>query len=414
MVGVRPPARAVLEVNYGFLFLANGRPMGYGGFTPLFRQANTGINIFPDFRGAEAAFVFQQYLRMIHTIAGCTRFIINPYQLGDGNDEALASGAYWFYYRLGFRSAGAAERRLADREFARLSADRRYRVPIAVLRRLGAVDVHLELPGEPADALFEERWLDDLAAGATALIAREGVAERQSALARIARRVAATLGVAGDRWSASEQRSLAGFAPIVGQIEGLQQWAATDKRALVELIRLRAAPLEREFALRARTHDRLRMALTDRSEGSTGGNAMIERHMVPGQAPPYSHYCHVVRADRHVWVSGAVGVGADGAIPDGTVDAVPPRARRRRRVPAPRGRGTAARRQGHDLHDRHFGARRDQPAPHRVLRSTPAGIDAGRGERAGRPPPHGGDRGGGVRGRLSRRRCGATTSRRCG
>jgi hypothetical protein len=81
----------MLEVNYGFLFLANGRPMGYGGFTPLFRQANTGVNIFPDFRGAEAAFVFQQYLRMIHTIAGCTRFIINPYQLGDGNDEALAA-----------------------------------------------------------------------------------------------------------------------------------------------------------------------------------------------------------------------------------------------------------------------------------------------------------------------------------
>jgi len=261
VVGVRPPAREVLEVNYGFLFLANGRPIGYGGFTPLFRQANTGVNIFPDFRGAEAAFVFQQYLRMIHAIAGCTRFIINPYQLGDGNDEALASGAYWFYYRLGFRSVGAAERRLADREFARLRADRRYRVPIAALRTLGAADVHLELPGEAADGLFEERWLDDLTAGATALIAREGVAERRVALARVTRRMAATLGVAGERRSASEQRSLSGFAPIVGQIEGLQHWAAEDKRTLVELIRLRAAPLEREFALRARAHDRLRMAL---------------------------------------------------------------------------------------------------------------------------------------------------------
>jgi hypothetical protein len=261
VVGVRPPARAVLEVNYGFLFLANGGPMGYGGFTPLFRQANTGVNIFPDFRGGEAAFVFQQYLRMIHTIAGCTRFIINPYQLGDGNDEALASGAYWFYYRLGFRSAGVAERRLADREFTRLRADRRYRVPIAALRTLGAADVHLELAGEAADGLFEERWLDDLAAGATALIAREGVVERRVALARVTRRVAEALGVASERGSASEHRGLAGFAPIIGQIEGLQQWAAQDKRALVDLIRLRGAPLEREFALRVRAHDALRRAL---------------------------------------------------------------------------------------------------------------------------------------------------------
>ncbi|HSD44856.1 MAG TPA: hypothetical protein VLD36_23680 [Burkholderiales bacterium] len=267
VVGARVPARAVLEVNYGFLFLANGRPMGYGGFTPLFRQANTGINIFPDFRGAEAAFVFQQYLRMIHTIAGCTRFIVNPYQLGDGNDEALASGAYWFYYRLGFRSVGAAERRLADREFARLRADRRYRVPMPALRKLGAADVHLELRGESADGLFEERWLDDLAAGATALIAREGVAERHVALRRIVGRVAAALGVAGERWSAAEQASLAAFAPIVGQIAVLDAWPAADRHALVELIRLRCAPLERDFALRARSHDALRSALARVAKG---------------------------------------------------------------------------------------------------------------------------------------------------
>lgn len=47
---------------------------------------------------------------------------------------------------------------------------------------------------------------------------------------------------------------------------------------------------------------------------------MIERHMVPGQPKPFSHYCHVVRADRHVWVSGAVGVREDGAVPDSTVE----------------------------------------------------------------------------------------------
>jgi enamine deaminase RidA (YjgF/YER057c/UK114 family) len=47
---------------------------------------------------------------------------------------------------------------------------------------------------------------------------------------------------------------------------------------------------------------------------------MIERHIVPGQPKPYSHYCHVVRADRHVWVSGAVGVKEDGSVPESTVD----------------------------------------------------------------------------------------------
>ncbi|KPK31431.1 MAG: hypothetical protein AMJ66_08745 [Betaproteobacteria bacterium SG8_40] len=47
---------------------------------------------------------------------------------------------------------------------------------------------------------------------------------------------------------------------------------------------------------------------------------MIERHLVPGQPKPYSHYCHVVRGGDHVWVSGAVGIKADGTIPAGTVE----------------------------------------------------------------------------------------------
>ncbi len=47
---------------------------------------------------------------------------------------------------------------------------------------------------------------------------------------------------------------------------------------------------------------------------------MIERHIVPGQPKPYSHYCHVARAGDHVWVSGAVGIDADGNIPATTVD----------------------------------------------------------------------------------------------
>jgi enamine deaminase RidA (YjgF/YER057c/UK114 family) len=47
---------------------------------------------------------------------------------------------------------------------------------------------------------------------------------------------------------------------------------------------------------------------------------MIERHLVPGQPKPISHYCHVVRADRHVWVSGSVGVKQDGTIPESTVE----------------------------------------------------------------------------------------------
>ena len=47
---------------------------------------------------------------------------------------------------------------------------------------------------------------------------------------------------------------------------------------------------------------------------------MIQRHLISGQLKPVSHYCHVVRADRHVWVSGSVGMQDDGNVPESTVD----------------------------------------------------------------------------------------------
>lgn len=44
----------------------------------------------------------------------------------------------------------------------------------------------------------------------------------------------------------------------------------------------------------------------------------IERFMVDGQMAPVSHYCHSVRAGELIWVSGIVGMTADGQIPDDT------------------------------------------------------------------------------------------------
>ena len=45
----------------------------------------------------------------------------------------------------------------------------------------------------------------------------------------------------------------------------------------------------------------------------------IQRFMVDGQMAPASHYCHATRAGNLIWVSGVVGMRADGFIPEGTV-----------------------------------------------------------------------------------------------
>ena len=46
----------------------------------------------------------------------------------------------------------------------------------------------------------------------------------------------------------------------------------------------------------------------------------ITRVMLNGQPEPVSHYCHVVRAGHNIWVSGTVGMAADGSIPNDVVE----------------------------------------------------------------------------------------------
>ena len=159
VIGVPPRERLPLEANYGFLLMSNGVPIGYGGVSPLFRQANTGINVFDPFRGSEAAFLWVQTLRAFRTLFGVRRFIINGYQFGAGNSEAIASGAYWFYWRLGFRPSLPENVALAAEEGARLKESPTRRTPAAVLRRLARGDLILDLADWDADDVFEEPLL---------------------------------------------------------------------------------------------------------------------------------------------------------------------------------------------------------------------------------------------------------------
>ena len=52
---------------------------------------------------------------MVRHLFGSDACSIDPYQLGHGNEEGLASGAWWFYYKLGFRPLDPDIRKLARR-----------------------------------------------------------------------------------------------------------------------------------------------------------------------------------------------------------------------------------------------------------------------------------------------------------
>jgi len=261
VTGLLPEHRYPLECTMGFLILSNGVPVGYGGSSMLFRQINTGINIFEEYRGSEAAWLWVQVMRVFHALSGCTRFIANPYQFGSENAEALKSGAFWFYYRLGYRPVLADVRRLARNEFTTISTEPGYRTPLPVLKELATCDMHLVLPGGRQAELFDEHWIEYSSLIATRQLAESGLRPRRRAEDAIARRLAKDLGIDSMQdWMAEERRWFLRLAPIVSAL-GPGAWPARDRQALVTLLRAKGGERERDFVQRFGRHARLFNAL---------------------------------------------------------------------------------------------------------------------------------------------------------
>jgi len=262
VTGLSDEHRYPLETTMGFLILSNGVPVGYGGSSALFRQANTGINIFDEFRGSEAAWLWVQVMRTVRELTGCHRFVANPYQFGAGNAEALKSGAFWFYYRLGFRPVDRETRELAVAEFRQLRSSKGYRTPLATLRKLAACDMHLKLPGARQQDFFEESWLEFSALLATRTLADAGKVQRGAALARLARELAGILGVQSMAdLTREERRWFIRLSPIVMALRP-GEWPARERGQLLRLILAKGAPNEREFALASGKAGRFFVALT--------------------------------------------------------------------------------------------------------------------------------------------------------
>ena len=245
----------------GFLILSNGVPIGYGGSSMMFRQSNNGINIFDEYRGSEAAWLWVQVMRVFHALSDCTRFVANPYQFGEDNVEALQSGAFWFYYRLGYRPVDKDVLRLAQSEHGKIRQDRRYRTPLSVLKTLATCDMHLTLPGARQSQFFDEGWIEICSLLATRQLAQTRHRSRRKAQDAIARRLAGELDIASmDAWTHEERKWFLRLAPLVAATEPAT-WPARDRAALVKLMRAKGGLHERDFISRLGHHRRFFEAL---------------------------------------------------------------------------------------------------------------------------------------------------------
>src|SRR3989441_4860522 len=229
-IGIQPGFRLPPEGYYAFLALKNGIPVAYGGGWELFGTLDFAVNVFASFRQGESAVLATEVLRAYRRIFGMRTIAVDRYQLGHESTEALRSGAFYFYHRLGFRPRDPAVLRVLEAEQSKIAADRSYRSPIPILKRLAGAEVYLALPGghrEPEKRLRAT----DVSGLIARLIARDFGGDRGVAVRESTARARRALGVTGwTAWPTAERRAFAQLSLGAALIGDLQTWPAAERR----------------------------------------------------------------------------------------------------------------------------------------------------------------------------------------
>ena len=256
-----PPARRLpLRAYVAGFTVKNGMPINYIEAIGLCEWMEVGFNTFYTFRGGETGWIYAQVLRCLCHLMGTTCVSVYPYQLGHDNEEAIDSGAFWFYRKLGFRPGRPELLRLVEREEQKIAANSKYRTSARTLRRLAAGHVFYELPESTVGA-WDRFSTRKIGLHANAAMGRRFGGDARRMRAESAWSMARILNVNTSPWPALEKASFENFAVALAEVHNLSSWRRKEKDALIQVIRAKVARNEMKFLRLTQKHERLRDAL---------------------------------------------------------------------------------------------------------------------------------------------------------
>jgi hypothetical protein len=231
--------------------LKNGVVVGYGTGTGLFGSCQIAFNLFPTFRGAETTELYGSVLATFHKLFDADTFSVDTYQIGADNDEAIDSGAWWFY---------AHATKLADTELRR-AEKKGYRSSKATLRELADYPVYFWLARERQDVL-PVVCTDTISLGVLDYVSTRFGSKREKAARDCSQQLADALGVDSIAdWPADEQLMWHRLSPVIAAIADVQEWPQADRAALVDVIRAKGGVREKDYVTLFDAHKRLRRAV---------------------------------------------------------------------------------------------------------------------------------------------------------
>ena len=258
--GLPPDKRLPLRAYLAGFTVKNGVPINYFEGSSLFEWTEFGFNTFFAYRDGETAWIYAQSLRLLQQLHGTKAISIYPYQIGDDNEEAIASGAFWFYRKLGFRSMHAQLEQLTRSEEKKIKASPKYRTSARTLRKLSKASMVYELP-EAESGAWDSFSVRNVGYAVQRYMARnyKGNADafRKAAMEKLARHLNVSLG----KIKPNEQAAFADFAMVMSLVPDFPRWTTEDKTALRKIIAAKAGGTEQGYQRLLLRHGRLRRAI---------------------------------------------------------------------------------------------------------------------------------------------------------
>jgi hypothetical protein len=287
--GLPPTRRLPLRAYIAGYTLKNGVPINYIEAIGLCEWIEVGFNTFYTYRQGETAWIYAQALRCLRALTNARCISIYPYQIGQNNDEAIDSGAFWFYRKLGFRPGRPDLQKLCEKEERKIAANPRYRTPPRTLKRLAQAHMFYELNQEavarstfgkgttfsravhtstfsPALAVEGGGPWDTFSTRNLGLrinhrMAREFAGDNEKVRHSSTTAVTRALNINPARWTPAQIQTLENWSLVLALIPNLPRWSADEKHQLIQIIRAKSAPDEMSYLRQTQRHKRLREAL---------------------------------------------------------------------------------------------------------------------------------------------------------
>ena len=267
VMGVPPTHRLPLRAYHAATIFKNGVPVAYFEGLSICERMESGFNLYYTFRDGETAWLYARILHLMQQLLGVTVFSIDPYQIGHENEEGIASGAFWFYRKLGFRPVQPELLKLTQTEEDKMTRVAGHRTSAAMLRKLASGHLLFELAAGVKSDDWDNFEVRKLALVVQRRMAREfnGHPEKMRAQSiAFARRV---LGVNVDRWRQEEQTAFENLSLVFAMIPGFERWNTPEKQLAVRIIRAKAGRDETRYLRLMQKHAKLRQAMIELGSG---------------------------------------------------------------------------------------------------------------------------------------------------